>query len=145
MQAQRPCEVVTVIHFDRVSVASRRDKTAAVLTLLALLTIATPARAQGDPKEAPENLPLDLSPITRFADVASARRHCAHGDLVWPDAATGYFHAPRSPRFDAARGGFACRADALAAGYWDTDPFSGGPHRDRSFPIDPALRPDFGS
>ena len=101
------------------------------------------ARAQGDPKVAPEDIPMGLDPVPGFADPAAAQRHCPGDAVVWPDPSTGYYHPQRSSSFAAARGGFACLGDAVGAGYWDTNPFSDGPGR--SFPIDPALRPDVGS
>lgn len=121
---------------------------AAVLALA--LAWGAPASAQGttrgDPKEALEDIPLGLDPLPRFDDAASAQRHCPHGAVVWPDPDTGYFHGPHSSRFAAAQGGFACLEDALGAGYWDTNPFSDSHgHGGRSFPIDPALRPDIGT
>jgi len=103
------------------------------------------AWAQGDPKVAPEDIPMRLEPVPSFADRDAAQRHCPGDAVVWPDPDTGYYHPPRSSRFAAARGGFACMGDATGAGYWDTNPFSDGPGKGRSFPIDPALRPDFGS
>ena len=103
------------------------------------------AHAQDDPKEAPEDIPMGLDPVPRFPTLDAAQSHCPGDAVVWPDPDTGYYHPPRSSRFAAARGGFACLRDATGAGYWDTNPFSGGPGKGRSFPIDPALRPEVGS
>jgi len=115
------------------------------LAVLLALAWAAGAAAQGDPKMALEDIPLGLGPLPGFTDPDAAQRHCPRDAVVWPDPATGYFHPARSPRFASAKGGFACRADAVGAGYWDTNPFAGGPARSRAFPIDPALRPDLGS
>lgn len=92
-----------------------------------------------------EDIPMGLDPLPGFADPGSAQRRCPGDAVVWPDPATGYFHPPRSARFAAALGGFACLNEALEAGYWSTDPLAGGPAHGRSFPIDPALRPAPGS
>ena len=95
---------------------------------------------------APEDIPPGLAPLPLFGQPDAAQRHCPHDSVVWPDPGSGYFHGPRSPRFATAEGGFACLQDALAAGYWDTNPFSGGgQRRDRAFPIDPTLRPESGA
>jgi hypothetical protein len=115
------------------------------LAAILVLAWAAEVRAQEDPKMALDDIPMGLDPVPGFADPGAAQRHCPGDAVVWPDPATGYFHLPRSPRFAAARGGFACLNEALGAGYWDTNPFAGGPVRNRAFPIDPALRPDFGS
>ena len=116
------------------------------LAALLLLAGAAGAQAQGDPKMAPEDIPMGLDPVPGFANPDAAQRHCPGDAVVWPDPATGYYHPPRSPRFAAARGGFACLRDARGAGYWDTNPLAGGGSgRGRAFPIDPALRPDLGS
>ena len=125
----------------------RRVEVGRRLGLAALLVLAwaagaqVQAQAQEDPKMALEDIPVGLDPVPGFADPAAAQRHCPGDAVVWPDPATGYFQPPGSSRFAAATGGFACLGDAMDAGYWDTNPFAGGPARSRSFPIDPALRP----
>jgi hypothetical protein len=109
------------------------------------LTLSGQAWADSDPKEALEDLPLDLAPVESFANPASAQRHCAGDVVVWADPASGYFHGPHSREFRGAHGGFTCLRAAIGAGYWDTNPFAGGGGRGRSFPIDPSLRPEIGS
>jgi len=109
---------------------------------LALLLWAAPAGAAGDPKMALEDIPLDLHPLHRFADPGAAQLHCPGDEVVWANPATGYYHLQHTPEFTRARDGYACKAEALAAEYWDTNPFANTPHRSRSFPIDPSLRPD---
>ncbi len=97
--------------------------------------------AAGDPKMALEDIPLGVGPLQQFAEPVAAQRHCPGSEVVWTDPGTGYFHPQGSPAFRQARTGFACKTDALAADYWDINPFAGNLHHGREFPIDPSLRP----
>jgi hypothetical protein len=151
VQVGRGSKGVLWRHARTLHVARRAQKSGLALWVIrmvfgaVLLSWSGQARADSDPKEALEDLPLDLGPVQSFADPASAQRHCGGDVVVWADPATGYFHGPRSREFRGAHGGFTCLHAAAAAGYWDTNPFAGGNGRGRSFPIDPSLRPEIGS
>lgn len=98
-----------------------------------LLLLGSPAHAQPLP-------PIELGPIPHF-DTDEARR-CAGDIVVWADAGTGYFYPKSRPEYGhTSNGTFTCLAAALAANYWDVNPFSGfgGAKIGREFPIDPTL------
>ncbi len=103
---------------------------------LALLTI--PARAENSGVPDPGLL---LGMIRTFGAEDAARLACGRDAVVWADRYEGFAYGPGEAKYGkTAAGSYACRQDAAAGNYWDTDPRSSMTgHPGRSFPFTPVF------
>ena len=79
--------------------------------------------------------PIELGPVARYANEASAQKACAPDSVVWADSKTGFYY----PKFFAdygktAHGTYTCYHQATKADYWSLTPASDGGHTGRVFP-----------
>lgn len=89
---------------------------------------------------ADSKLEINLAPIEIYSNEADATRQCRPDIVVWADSGNGYFYSRRDAEFGTSpAGAYACMKTALAANYWDRNPFSNMRDKGRSFPINPDL------
>jgi hypothetical protein len=104
-----------------------------------MVVIAGLGPARADEFDTPES--LGIGPLAGFESETAARAHCPRDVVVWADRWSGYYHRRSEQKYGhTPTGVFACLGEAVAAHYWDTNPFAGDfGGRGRSFPINPDL------
>ena len=107
------------------------------LAFVALL-LAVPARAENSGAADPGLL---LGAIPTFGAEDAARLACGRDAVVWADRYEGFAYRPGEAKYGKTpAGSYACRQDAAAGNYWDTDPRSSMTgHPGRSFPFTPVF------
>ncbi len=88
--------------------------------LAAALLVAAAANS-GDADEA-----LMLGRLPTYGTEREAEAACGRDAVVWAERYAGYYFGRGEAQYGSAPfGAYACRKDAAAANYWDTDPIGG--------------------
>lgn len=92
--------------------------------LLVLLVLLTSVPALAANTGVPDT-DLMLGPLKTYTTEQAALEACGAGNVVWAERHAGYHYKLGEARYGTAEpGAYACRADADAANYWDSDPMS---------------------